>query len=77
MEKRVSKSEFKARALAWFREVEETGETLVITDRGRPVLRLERHVPREPDPRALLRGSVLEYRDPLEPVAEDGWKAAR
>jgi len=34
-------------------------------------------VPREPDPRALLRGSVLEYRDPLEPVAEDEWEAAQ
>ncbi len=57
--------------------MEETGETLVITDRGRPVLRLERYVPREPDPRALLCGNVLDYRDPLEPVAEGGWEAAR
>ena len=36
----VSKSQFKARALEFFREVERTGQDLVITDRGKPVLKL-------------------------------------
>ncbi len=40
------------------------------------MLRLERHVPREPDPRVLLCGNVLDYRDPHEPVAQDEWEAA-
>lgn len=78
MDHTVSKSKFKPRALQYFREVQQTGEPLVITDRGRPVLKL---VPygSEPDDAALqaLRGSVLEYRDPTEPVGLDDWEALR
>lgn len=36
----VSKTKFKAQALQYFRQVERTGQEVVITDRGRPVLRL-------------------------------------
>jgi len=73
----ISKSQFKARALAYFRDVERTGEPLVITDRGRPVLKL---VPFEQDPAALLapfRGCVARYDDPLEPVDADAWESAQ
>jgi prevent-host-death family protein len=71
----VSKSRFKARALELFRQVERTGEELVITDRGRPVLKI---VPFERQPgRALLalRETVLRYEAPTQPVAEDEWEA--
>jgi len=34
MERMVSKSTFKARALEYFRQVEETGEEFTITDHG-------------------------------------------
>ena len=34
----VSKSVLKARMLEYFRQVEQTGEPLVVTDHGRPVL---------------------------------------
>ena len=37
----VSKGVLKAKMLAYFRQVEETGETLVVTDHRKPVLRLE------------------------------------
>ena len=40
MAKSVSKSQLKARALEYFREVERTGRELVVTDRGRPVLKI-------------------------------------
>lgn len=30
-----------------------------------------------PDQGGTLRGSVLEYRDPLEPVADEDWDAIR
>ncbi|HHE47676.1 MAG TPA: type II toxin-antitoxin system Phd/YefM family antitoxin [Candidatus Acetothermia bacterium] len=68
MEVWVSKSEFKARALEYFRRVERNGEPLIITDRGRPVLKI---VPYLEDPEAALRalrGSVLAYDRPFEPV---------
>lgn len=36
----VSKSVLKARMLEYFRQVEETGEPLIVTDHGRPVLQV-------------------------------------
>ena len=73
---RVSKADFKARALHHLREVERTGGELVITDHGRPVVKV---VPYNNDPEALLgslRGSVKKFVEPLEPVRVE-WEAAR
>lgn len=75
----ISKSKFKPRALEIMREVERTGKAMVITDHGEPVLELRRYHPdrtRE-DPMVYLKGSVLQYSDPIEPVAEDDWDAAQ
>lgn len=69
----VAKAAFKARALEYFRQVQETGQPIVITDNGVPVLKL---TPYLADPAAALqdlRGSVLEYQDPLAPVGEADW----
>jgi prevent-host-death family protein len=73
----VSKSRFKARALHYFREVERTGEDLVITDRGRPVLKLTQFVEDPEDGLRSLRGSVLYYEDPTEPVGVEDWEELR
>lgn len=73
----ISKSTFKAKALEYFREVESTGKALVITDHGKPVLKV---VPYAHDPAEALRslrGSVIRYVDPLEPVGEEDWEALR
>lgn len=73
--KTVSKSKLKAKALEYFREVEESGEPLVITDRGKPVLEI---VPfRGDSSRAwqALAGSVLHYENPTEPVTTEDWEA--
>jgi prevent-host-death family protein len=73
----VSKSQFKARALELFRQVQQSGKPLVVTDRGRPVIRV---APFDEEPAALLRafrGSVLRYEDPLAPVDADSWEAQR
>jgi antitoxin (DNA-binding transcriptional repressor) of toxin-antitoxin stability system len=74
MEKRVSKARFKAAALEYLRDVEASGEALVITDRGRPVLRV---APIEPATATLarLRGCVLRYDLPAEPVSAEAWEA--
>ena len=40
MEEMVSKSKFKPRALKYFRQVEKTGKELIISDRGKPVLKI-------------------------------------
>jgi prevent-host-death family protein len=73
----VSKSSFKDRALEYFREVETTGDELIITDHGKPVLKLVRF---SPDPKAALeslRGSVIRYDDPTEPVGHEDWESLR
>ena len=77
MDQFVSKSTFKARALEYFREVESTGRELIITDHGKPVLKV---VPYAHDPAEALealRGSVIRYDDPLEPVGLEDWEALR
>jgi prevent-host-death family protein len=71
----VSKSRFKAQALELFREVERTGKPVIITDRGKPVLRV---VPYQDDPESavrVLRDTVVKYRAPTKPVADDEWES--
>jgi prevent-host-death family protein len=69
--KTISKSALKARMLQHLRRVEETGEELIVTDHGRPVLRI---VPiRDRTPAAELfagvRGRVVYHGDLLEPTS--------
>lgn len=75
MEKTLSKAKFKPQALKFLREVEEEGTEIVITDHGRRVARI---VPYRQDHQHLLaqlRGSVLEYVNPTEPVEGADWEA--
>ena len=71
----VSKSRFKARALEFFRQVERTGQPIIITDHGTPVLKL---MPYREDPDAalrVLRESVVKYEAPTKPVGEEDWES--
>jgi prevent-host-death family protein len=74
---RVSKAEFKAKALEYLRRVESTGEELVVTDRGEPVVRILPVRMPEPDARARLLGSLVRYDDPTLPVATEDWEALK
>ena len=76
--RQVSKSHFKAHALELFREIEATGQPLVVTDHGRPTVEIRPYRPADlppVDPRQELRGSVLRFDDPFAPVAEGDWEA--
>ena len=77
----VSKTCFKARAFEYFRRVEKTGEPVIVTDRGRPVVEIRRHSGARKggeDPLAELRGSVLRFDDPMLPVVDESeWEALR
>lgn len=73
--KYVSKSKFKAHALQYFREIEETGQPLIITDHNQPTLKIERYTEDPLQSLKDLRGSVLDYQDPLEPVGMEDWEA--
>ena len=72
----VSKSEFKAKALEFFRQVESSGESVVVTDRGKPALEIRPYRDADRNPFDILRGSVLRYEKPLEPVDVD-WESAQ
>ena len=58
----LMKSQFKPKVLAYLREVEESGEALVITDHGRPVVRVAPYAPAG----ATLRAHAW-LRGPLRP----------
>ena len=71
----VSKSRFKAHALELFREIERTGQPIIITDHGVPVLKVS---PYRDDPDAalrILRDTVVNYDAPTQPVAEEDWES--
>ena len=75
MPNQVSKSQFKARALEFFRQVETTGESLIVTDRGQPKLEIRPYRSSAGNPLDVLRGSVLRYDRPTDPVGDDEWDA--
>jgi prevent-host-death family protein len=68
----VAAAEFKARCLELMDRVCETGTEYVITKHGRPVARLVpvRQLSKQPLFGAL-RGSVLEFERPLDPIDGD------
>jgi prevent-host-death family protein len=74
MARMVSKSRFKPRALNFFREVEQTGKEIIITDRGKPVLKLVPYTEKPEVWLKSLRGTVKRYTKPTDPLAED-WEA--
>lgn len=71
----VSKSRFKARALEYLRRVQQTGQPVVILDRGRPVIKVVPYRGEEEEILRILRGSVRRYQEPTEPVAVEDWEA--
>lgn len=72
---RVSKTQFKAKALELFREVESTGNQVIVTNHGKPTIEVRRYHDEGRDPLDVLKGSVTEYAGATEPVAEDDWEA--
>ena len=66
--KEISKSKFKHRVLEILREVERSRKELIITDRGKPVLKILPFTPKPSEVLKTLRGSVIRYKDPTEPI---------
>ncbi len=69
----IAAGRFKSECLALLDRVAETGESLVVTKRGRPVARI---MPIEQPGVRSLRGSVEVLGDLLAPIDAD-WHAAR
>jgi antitoxin (DNA-binding transcriptional repressor) of toxin-antitoxin stability system len=71
--KKMSKSRLKSHMLQVFREIEADGETLYVTDHGRPVLKIEPVHPRTSLFEAFggFQGQVVIPDDALEPEWEE------
>ena len=72
MQNVVSKSQFKAQALEFLREVEKEKRPLIITHAGKPVAEVIPYKEEDQDKliRAFLKGSVLSYIDPEQPAID-------
>ena len=77
MSQTVSKSAFEPKALEHLRRIEETGEEMVITDKGRPAIRIMPFRARARRPATSLRDSVRHHERPLDPVADVDWDALK
>ena len=75
MKNSVSKSEFKPKALEYFRHIEKTGKDLIITDRGKPVLKISPYSRDPTESLKLLKNSVVKYENTLDPVGLEDWEA--
>ena len=73
---KMSKSAFKAKALEVMRDVEATGNEVIITDHGNSRLTLGIFKDKKRDPLDELNGSVIDFTHPTQPVAEDEWGLA-
>jgi prevent-host-death family protein len=71
--KRVSKGVLKAKMLEYLREVEQTGEELIVTDNNRPVVKVVPIRERRPaaDLFADVRGRVVYHEDVMAPTTEE------
>ena len=72
----ISKSKFKAHALEVLRNIEQSGESRIITDHGKPTLEVRKLREQNTDPLTRLKNSVVKYDAPTEPVGNDDWENA-
>ncbi|HET98176.1 MAG TPA: type II toxin-antitoxin system Phd/YefM family antitoxin [Desulfurivibrio alkaliphilus] len=77
MPQTVSKSQFKPRALHYFRKVQEDGQELIITDHNKPVLKITPYRERPEIVLRELRNTVRRYELPTEPVGEEDWEVLK
>ena len=73
----ISKSKLKAHMLQIFREIEQSGEELIVTDHGRPVLRIQAIAKTRSVEEVFgaLRGQVV-YNENINAPTLDEWSEA-
>ena len=66
----ISKGKLKAKMLQIFREIEQSGEELIVTDNNRPVLRIQPFVQKRSvaEVFAPYKGKAIFYEDPDTPT---------
>jgi antitoxin (DNA-binding transcriptional repressor) of toxin-antitoxin stability system len=81
----VTKGKLKARMLEYFREVERTGEPLIVTDRGREVLEVRPLGPKKVTAAEVLdwyrsgsgSGIIPDEDELMKPLPEEDWEVLR
>lgn len=80
----VSKAKLKAKMLAYFRKVEATGESLIVTDHGREVLEVRSVTPKSStkslmtELRALAKSTAkIDEEELLKPLPFKDWEVER
>jgi antitoxin (DNA-binding transcriptional repressor) of toxin-antitoxin stability system len=73
----ISKSKLKARMLQIFREIEQSGEELIVTDHGQPVLRIQAIAKKRgvEEVFGALQGQVI-YNEDVNAPTLDEWSEA-
>ena len=71
MEKRVSKTVFKAKACEFLRHVETLGETVIVTDRGEPTVEIRPYRRSQKSPLDVLRASIVHFNGLDDPAPAD------
>lgn len=74
VQREISKSNFKSHALEVMRDVEKSGDDVVITSQGKPVLIVTKFKQKDVSPLEKLRNSVVKYNSPTEPVSGNNWE---
>jgi len=69
----ISKSKLKTHMLQIFRQIEQTGEEVIVTDNNRPVLRIQPIKPRRTVDEffAPYRGQIVFHEDPDTPTIDE------
>jgi prevent-host-death family protein len=69
----IPAGEFKAKCLAILDEVQESGQAVTVTKRGKPVAKIVPAIPENP---ISLRGSVTFHSDIVGPILDE-WEAEK
>lgn len=73
----ISKSQFKPQVLEYLRMVEQNKQPLTITHAGKPVVQVVPYTQKDVSALARLRGSIISYTKPFDPVGVDDWEALK
>lgn len=73
MMKTISKSKFKSKLLEFLRLVESEGEEIIVTDRGKPVVRISKYgdSPTTEELFGHMRGKIKYFEDLTAPTTEE------
>ena len=76
MNKAIKASEFKAKCLALIDEVAKSGDKLIITKNGKPLVELVPHRPKTHDAFGILKGQLAITGDIISPLDVE-WEALK